>query len=71
MYLLYHRTYIDGFVGSLGTSNNAFQYPSDLVSDPSTFYITDTSNNRVMHYSFKASAGTIFAGGNDARPNNT
>jgi sugar lactone lactonase YvrE len=69
--LLYHRTYIDGFVGSLGTSNNAFLYPSDIVSDPSTFYITDTSNNRVMYYSFKASVGTIVTDGNGARPNNT
>ena len=64
---------MDVFIGFPGTSNNSFQYPSQIVCDPNTytFYITDTNNHRVMHYSFNASAGTVAAGGNGAGTNNT
>lgn len=64
---------MDGFIGFPGTSNNSFQYPSQIVCDPNTytFYITDTNNHRVMHYTFNASAGTVAAGGNGAGTNNT
>ncbi|CAF1318675.1 unnamed protein product [Adineta steineri] len=59
-------TTIAGILGTLGTTNNTFNWPCGIARNSSTgtLYIADTFNHRIMKYLMNASSGTVVAGGN-------
>ncbi|CAF0877765.1 unnamed protein product [Adineta steineri] len=68
-----YGTNVAGVTGSVGSGLNQFNIPYGIAMDPNsnTIYISDFNNHRIMKYLSGNLTGTVIAGGNGLRINNT